>query len=223
MHDAFRWGGGAAWQRFLRGPMSSNYALLDAALFDVRDDDFDVHGEVFADDFLHFENIAVRVAAVGGFDDAADFDRLGVELDPRRAEARIFALNVDDIETDMGQAGVAGARVRVALGAGRVGVFEYLDESIAGTQQRRFHRAVSQADAAVGGLVAGLPGEAGGERQADQIALKADQPLVIISRDRNMVHAAYHDSLLRLIGARLARVECSKSRPEICKDNCRNI
>ena len=51
-----------------------------------------------------------------------------------------------------------------------------------------------EADDLIRCIVAGLPVEAGGERQADQIAIEMHHRVKIIGRNRSVMYAAYHDN-----------------------------
>jgi hypothetical protein len=70
---------------------------------------------LLADYFLKFEDIAIRIAAIGRLDDAADLNRRGVEFDPGGAEAGMFSVNIHDVEAHMGKAGVACPAIWVAI------------------------------------------------------------------------------------------------------------
>jgi hypothetical protein len=98
---------------------------------------------LLADYFLKFEDIAIRIAAIGRLDDAADLNRCGVEFDPGGAEAGMFSVNIHDVEAHMGKAGVACPAIWVAILADGVNILKYINESVSGAEQGGLYGAVS--------------------------------------------------------------------------------
>src|ERR1700747_860245 len=97
---------------------------------------------VCARDLLQLDHVAVRITTVGGPDTSAGVLRWAMKGHARSKQPLVFAIDVGDVEAEMGNPRVAHATLPVARGWLRREVLEDLEVGVALTQHDVPRRAV---------------------------------------------------------------------------------